>query len=383
MGLSVTSSIPKNITIGTSSTSSAEAVPGDFLALLTSELGNFLSPPTADSTTTLTGSTAKSDEKPLAPEDTETITLQVDPALIASLNAAAKPVPTATPAPLTSEESAVADGISPYGNSSQAQGISPPSLSDKTPNSIITSISQAINTTKPLTTTQSGYGSLKSEPQAFNPDLAPNTIQAQTQTAPIPPAQSGFLNLVNNGLTPEQPAPVEINGLTSTTPTPQSFLTHGLNSRPAQHIESQLKTPLQEPAWPQQFGDKIVWLAKTEAQSAQININPPELGPIQITLNLSGDQAKISFASPHLEVRQTIENALPHLKEMLSSNGISLGQANVGSNLQQPPRETASQNTNGRRSTDENAILSGSEVTLATGSSTVIQRGRGLVDLFA
>jgi flagellar hook-length control protein FliK len=167
-------------------------------------------------------------------------------------------------------------------------------------------------------------------------------------------------------------------------PTQLTQLTIGGSSpKPAEYIESDLKVNLQEKTWPQQFGERIAWMAKADVQSAQININPPELGPIQITLNLSGDQAKLSFASPHLEVRQTIENALPQLKEMLSSSGISLGQANVGANLQQQPREPSFQNTNGRQNTDENAILSGSEVALAKGSATLTQRGRGLVDLFA
>lgn len=135
--------------------------------------------------------------------------------------------------------------------------------------------------------------------------------------------------------------------------------------------------------WSQHFGEKVVWLAKSDQQSAQININPPQLGPIQITLNLSGDQATMSFASPHLDVRQAIESALPQLKEMLSSAGINLGQADVGANMAQHKQETPFQSANGQRRGDENAILPANEIAATTGTSQILQRGRGLVDLFA
>ena len=147
--------------------------------------------------------------------------------------------------------------------------------------------------------------------------------------------------------------------------------------------QSGIHTHLRESSWSQQFGEKIVWLAKNDQQSAQININPPELGPVQITLNLSGGEAKVTFASPHMEVRQAIENSLPQLKEMLSSAGINLGQTNVGANLAQQNPDNPYQNANGKHLADENAILPANDKALNATASLVLQRGRGLVDLFA
>jgi len=147
--------------------------------------------------------------------------------------------------------------------------------------------------------------------------------------------------------------------------------------------QSGIHTHLRESSWSQQFGEKIVWLAKNDQQSAQININPPELGPVQITLNLSGGEAKVTFASPHMEVRQAIENSLPQLKEMLSSAGINLGQTNVGANLAQQNPDNPYQNANGKHLADENAILPANDKALNVTTSSVLQKGRGLVDLFA
>ena len=142
-----------------------------------------------------------------------------------------------------------------------------------------------------------------------------------------------------------------------------------------------IHTHLRESSWSQQFGEKIVWLAKNDQQSAQININPPELGPVQITLNLSGDQAKVTFASPHLEVRQAIENALPQLKEMFLTAGINLGQTNVGANLAQQNPDNPYQNANGKHLADENAILPANDKALNATASLVLQKGLSLIHI--
>lgn len=144
-----------------------------------------------------------------------------------------------------------------------------------------------------------------------------------------------------------------------------------------------IDTPLQNPNWGRSFGEGIVWMAKNDQQSAQININPPQLGPVQITLHLNGDQASAVFASPHAEVRQAIQDAMPQLRDMLAASGINLGQADVGSQGSAPGREFAAQQGNQNRSADENAILSPDTQFADKSPGQPILRGRGLVDLFA
>lgn len=135
--------------------------------------------------------------------------------------------------------------------------------------------------------------------------------------------------------------------------------------------------------WTQDFGNRVVWLARNDQQSAQININPANLGPIQINLSLQGDQMSANFVSAHGEVRQAIEDALPRLREMLSNSGIALGDANVGAQLPQQQRDLSSQLAKPSRLADENAILGREGVSATLTTSLPIQRGQGLVDLFA
>jgi flagellar hook-length control protein FliK len=144
-----------------------------------------------------------------------------------------------------------------------------------------------------------------------------------------------------------------------------------------------ISTPLHAETWPQQFSEKIVWLAKNDQQSAQINISPPQLGPVQITLNLNGDQATAVFSSPHADVRQAIENSMPQLREMLASAGINLGDANVGANLAQQNQNNPFMMANKNQSKHENAILPANDNAPSASIGQALQKGRGLVDLFA
>lgn len=153
----------------------------------------------------------------------------------------------------------------------------------------------------------------------------------------------------------------------------------------AQHPETTIKlaTHLRDPRWGEQLGERVVVLAQGEKNSAQIDINPAQLGPIRVKIDMSGDQVSVQFSSASSEVRQVLEDALPRLREQLANSGIQLGQANVGSQSQQTPREAFAQSTPSPRSPGEGAILPAESPLEAQSSGRLIQSGRGMVDLFA
>ncbi|WP_167088019.1 flagellar hook-length control protein FliK [Massilia frigida] len=99
------------------------------------------------------------------------------------------------------------------------------------------------------------------------------------------------------------------------------------------------------PAWDNQVGQKIVWMVAGKEQSATLTLNPPDLGPVQVVLNISGDNASVTFSSGELEVRQALENAMPKLREMMDESGISLGNASVNAGM---PEQRQDQDQGGR-----------------------------------
>lgn len=120
-----------------------------------------------------------------------------------------------------------------------------------------------------------------------------------------------------------------------------------------------VQTPLHDAGWTEEMGQRLVWMSRNETQQAQLTLNPPHLGPIQVSLSLNNEQLTAQFVSASPEVRQTLEESLPRLREMLAESGISLGQTHVGSeSFRQSPQTDEEAGRRGTsRATGDNAIL--------------------------
>lgn len=77
-------------------------------------------------------------------------------------------------------------------------------------------------------------------------------------------------------------------------------------------------------------GGRLLWMAEQKIGHAHIRISPAELGPIEIRMRLDGERVHADFSSGQAEVRQALESSLPKLREMLASQGFTLGQSDVG-----------------------------------------------------
>lgn len=156
------------------------------------------------------------------------------------------------------------------------------------------------------------------------------------------------------------------------------------------HVGSEslhVQAPFRDSAWTAEFGQKVVWLVSQDKQGAQITLNPPHMGPIEISLNMKNDQATAAFTSANSEVREAIELAIPRLREMLAGVGVELGQANVSAESFRQQADSNGNNPGSRshRSTetaDTNSVVSG-HLRGETMAGRSIKRGNGLVDTFA
>jgi flagellar hook-length control protein FliK len=159
----------------------------------------------------------------------------------------------------------------------------------------------------------------------------------------------------------------------------------GNPAMPGDRIPARLGTQ----AWDNQVSQRIVYMVGKE-QAATLTLNPPDLGPVQIVLNVTNDQATVAFSSDQLDVRQALENALPRLREMMSESGIALGNATVDANVpdqrqQQQDSERRAQGgqggTGGLTGEGQDGAPAVNEV--APRTRTVSIGDRGMVDLFA
>ncbi len=81
--------------------------------------------------------------------------------------------------------------------------------------------------------------------------------------------------------------------------------------------------------WGQSFGEQVMMLVNQNVRSAEIRLNPANLGPIEVQIDITDDQVNVAFTSRHAVVREAMELALPRLREMLDENGLSLANTDI------------------------------------------------------
>ncbi len=92
----------------------------------------------------------------------------------------------------------------------------------------------------------------------------------------------------------------------------------------------QLQPPLGHRDWGASLGNRVSWMVNNHQQSAELRLNPPHLGTVEVRIDMSHDQqASINFTAHHGQVREALEAALPRLREMLAEQGVNLLGANV------------------------------------------------------
>lgn len=147
----------------------------------------------------------------------------------------------------------------------------------------------------------------------------------------------------------------------------------------------QVAAPVASAQWAGELGDKVVWMAHRQEGRAEMVLNPPQMGRIEVSLSVSGDQASAVFSSTNPVVRDALEAAMPRLREVLADAGIQLGQAQVGA---ENARQFAQQEKNadnfaaGRHAAATDSAASASLVG-GTETQLTLKAGRGLVDVFA
>jgi flagellar hook-length control protein FliK len=132
------------------------------------------------------------------------------------------------------------------------------------------------------------------------------------------------------------------------------------------------------------FGARIATLARDGIEQARIALNPAEMGPVSVQLELSGTQVRVELAAEVEATRVALEQALPALAGSLREAGFTLAGGGVfqqarGDASGQGSEQDGSFGTGSRALGDQpGLVLDGNPSARAGGRAP-----RGLVDLYA
>ena len=107
-----------------------------------------------------------------------------------------------------------------------------------------------------------------------------------------------------------------------------------------------------EPEWKHELGDRVIWMTRNSMSAAELKVNPPHMGPVEVRIQFNQDQMNVLFASQNAAAREAIEAAVPRLKEMLGSQQLNLGNVDVSHSFADHRQQNHAQGGNGRQSSD-------------------------------
>jgi flagellar hook-length control protein FliK len=139
---------------------------------------------------------------------------------------------------------------------------------------------------------------------------------------------------------------------------------------------TKVESPVGTPGFNDELGGKITWLANQGVQSASLQLAPEHLGPVSVHISVQDGSATVSFNAAHADTRTALEQALPRLREMFSTQGLTLTDASVShqSPRGQPQKQAIS---------SINAIGGVGDDSNATSITSVASARLGLVDTYA
>lgn len=156
-------------------------------------------------------------------------------------------------------------------------------------------------------------------------------------------------------------------------------------------------TPLAQPlnmqqnGWSEGLVNRVMYLSSQNLKSADIQLNPLELGRLDIRVDVTADQqTQISFHSAHLGVRDALESQQGRLRDMLAQQGLSQVDVSVSDQSRQSQQQQQQQaNAQAAQGGGRSGDIAGSEgedaevsaVAQAAATQSVV--GSSLVDYYA
>ncbi|MFI3245843.1 MAG: flagellar hook-length control protein FliK [Ferrimonas sp.] len=244
---------------------------------------------------------------------------------------------------------------------------------------VTVSATPATATTSPFATSEpqnnlEGNTQLDMTPTKSTPELSGDSFAAlesralfASSEAPQPALESSQ----DKALTPLQH-----------TPAPAAPTAARPEMRPAELPQTPIPAQQVAPA----LSERLQMMINTDNLSAEIRLDPPELGAMQVRIQVQGDQANVQIVTQQAQARDLLEQALPRLRELLQQQGLTLGEAQIQQQAQQGDQQAGNSNGNGRGNDAQGVGHDGQQEHEPDNSQAIRVDGRnsdGNIDLFA
>ncbi|WP_440875598.1 flagellar hook-length control protein FliK [Thalassotalea sp. PLHSN55] len=126
--------------------------------------------------------------------------------------------------------------------------------------------------------------------------------------------------------------------------------------------------------------EKVMLMVNQKLQQVDIRLDPPELGSMQIRVNLQNEQAAVSFTVQNQQAKEALEQNLTKLREMLAESGVDVGDANINHQQQSDQQEDEFAQHNGQAQSHQ---AEQEDVQIATLDGNLFKASANGIDYYA
>ena len=171
-------------------------------------------------------------------------------------------------------------------------------------------------------------------------------------------------------------------------PAPAQFVPGTAGAAAPAPYAAQIAAPVGSPDFAPGLSAQLSVMVRDGLQEARLQLNPAEMGPITVQIQLDGQQAQVTMIAEQAPTRQALEQAMPMLASALREDGLTLTGGGV---FEQPP--PGAQQDAQREQAQRDAAAS-RRATAQTGSDAELRAAapvhagragspRGVLDLYA
>jgi flagellar hook-length control protein FliK len=90
-----------------------------------------------------------------------------------------------------------------------------------------------------------------------------------------------------------------------------------------------LSLPADKANWAEPLADRIAMMIQKGGNTAELRLNPPHLGRLEVQFTVNGDQASIVVSTASAEIRDALQQSLPRLEALLQNSGLQLADSQI------------------------------------------------------
>ncbi|WP_273046991.1 flagellar hook-length control protein FliK [Pseudoalteromonas sp.] len=128
--------------------------------------------------------------------------------------------------------------------------------------------------------------------------------------------------------------------------------------------------------------ERVSSMLNINNKEAEIRLDPPEMGSMQIRIRSDAEQAQINFVVQNQQAKEALEQSLPRLREMLAQQGIEMGESTISYGDSGSGADQSEENGQGRLA-NKDSVNDENDEQVGNGAETSRQQTSSSIDYYA